>query len=447
LPVARRLARATLVVLCALPLLATLGAAPPDPPGLSDRLDQLGGRRRPTPTPRPTATLVPATATVQPTATQAPPATPTVPALTSTVTPEVSTATPTVVPHDTATALPASPPPVPVATQLPPVATPSPVAAGGVPACPHDPRAWHGLVERDSTGAIACTYGHEHKDNPHALDYAFGPLPAYLGGDISYPWQTFNATTGAMENDAKHRVYGWQVMDLPQCVATTDSGFGFRRARLEEHMDGPIGATTRYHSAWLQAETCSTRDPAYRGFVERGGWIDSGSLSIDSPVCPGLQYVQTPGDNGPQSVEQRLEGSVACPRYDSTWYARLMGPVNVFSGSIKESWGAIDPNNPAQLLFYGGTQNGSSLEPFHILSLFVDPTDLGGDPVTYRGYTDRYGAIVQGCTQAALDCIPLRLDNVYGGVEYQMRADVAGLTTREYDVQGPDGTSLTRYPN
>src|SRR5262249_37741207 len=64
----------------------------------------------------------------------------------------------------------------PTATTLP-TATPTPTGTSGVPACPHDPTMWHGLVERNSDGSLRCTYGHTHMDNPHALDGVLGPLP------------------------------------------------------------------------------------------------------------------------------------------------------------------------------------------------------------------------------------------------------------------------------
>src|SRR5206468_3975061 len=142
------------------------------------------------------------------------------------------------------------------------------VAKGEVPACEHDPRAWHGLVERNADGSIRCTYTHEHKDNPAALDYALGPLPAYLGGAISYPWQTQNAATGALENDAKHRVYDWQVLDLPTCLPQAADGLSFRRVRAEYHADGNSGAAVRFHSYWLQAQTCDPQNSADAGVIE-----------------------------------------------------------------------------------------------------------------------------------------------------------------------------------
>src|SRR5436305_15032630 len=51
----------------------------------------------------------------------------------------------------------------------------------GVPLCTdHDPSVWHALIKRDASGAIVCTYGHDHGSDPHALDGVFGSLDQVL---------------------------------------------------------------------------------------------------------------------------------------------------------------------------------------------------------------------------------------------------------------------------
>jgi hypothetical protein len=76
----------------------------------------------------------------------------------------------------------------------------------GVPVCA-DPGAtmWHNLVRRNADGSIACTYGHEHGDDPHQLDRTFGPMGGWWNHgqeqDLSYPWETMN------ENETKHSSY------------------------------------------------------------------------------------------------------------------------------------------------------------------------------------------------------------------------------------------------
>ena len=82
------------------------------------------------------------------------------------------------------------------------------------PACPpsvHDKRKFHSLWNAE----LGCHYDHHHGDNPHELDSILGTdLFAKMGGDISYPWQTFS--TAGLENDLKHAGYFWHVRkDIP----------------------------------------------------------------------------------------------------------------------------------------------------------------------------------------------------------------------------------------
>ena len=380
-----------------------------------------------------------------------------------------ATSTPVIVPTSTLAPT-ATRTPAPTATTVPtaqPTATSQ--AAGmidGIPICAsHDPTKWHGLVERNPDGSVACTYTHEHKDNPHALDGVLGPLP--LPADISYPWMTTSSL--GTENDAKHRVYAWQTVQVDKCTPSFET-LGFDAIRLEAHQDGNSGATTRYHSYWVQGRTCDPNDPSYHGTISIGGHLDFGYLYIDCIDVP-LQRVPVPADSsGPYidgiSPNRRLHGGVGCgtqQRYDVTWYGKATGvgpnsgpgplPVYVTVGMHSEDWGPIDPNNPGRLVLYGGTENGSWQEPVHLLDIYVGYwlDDLDGvhdGYVTYDGYTDRYANIVQGCSAATVgpDCVPVHFDHVKIGA-YQFRADVNGVQPREYDVTGLTGQSLITFPN
>jgi hypothetical protein len=122
-----------------------------------------------------------------------------------------------------------------------PPATPTPVppptgSIEGVPVCAgHDPTGWHPLVERDAAGQVACTYGHEHKDDPRALDDRLGPLRY---GEVGHPWETLR------ENATKHNVYAWYVVRDQPCIAPLAApalGKGFTDLRVQVHADGHAG--------------------------------------------------------------------------------------------------------------------------------------------------------------------------------------------------------------
>jgi hypothetical protein len=320
----------------------------------------------------------------------------------------------------------------------------------GVPVCTdHDPTKWHGLVKRNASGTISCTYGHEHKDDPRVLDEMFGSLEY---GEISYPWQTSSSL--GLENDAKHRVYDWMVAKDQPCKPAFGAKFSFDNMRAEVHADGNAGATVRFHSFFVQARACDPADPTWRGTISTGGHMDYGILVVSTAGGPG-QYVPLPGDpssegNHSRGKGNRGHGSPQTPRSDFTWYG-THGIMNVL-GIRKEDWGPVDPSDPKKLLFYGGGQNGSWIEPLHLFALDITPRldKLDGKEdgyATYDGFTDRYGSIVPSCSPVGPDCVPLKLVNMKVG-SYQFRADVAGLKTRDFDVKSPvTGKSLIQFPN
>ncbi len=355
----------------------------------------------------------------------------------------------------------ATPVPTSTPTAVPPTATPtsgttSGTGPAGVPLCAHDPTAFHGLVELNADGSIRCTYTHTHMDDPHALDSVLGPLPSYLGGDISYPWQTVNATTGVPENTAKHRVYDWSVISNAACI-TSGAQYSFNNFRLEAHLDGNMGATTRFHSYWLQAQTCDPNNPSYKGTVSIGGHQDTGVLMVNNGTPQG-QYVPLPGDpsTGAQSIFQRIHGQPAYPRYDATWYSGNQNPqgntglprLTIQMGTRKADWGPVDPNNPSNVLFYGPPYYGGSFnEPGHLLVMYIGADFPGAQNgiVNYDGYTDRWGEVVPNCSPVGIDCIPVSVHNVKVG-SYQFRNDAHNIGTRNYNVF-VNGQSLIQFPN
>lgn len=169
-------------------------------------------------------------------------------------------------------------------------------------------------------------------------------------------------------------------------------------------------------------------------------------------------------------LDRRIHGFDGRLRGDFTWYgsnrqSRPRGSLglSIVVGVIKEDSGGVNSADPSQILFYGmqpngNMQNGSWWEHVHLLQVGV-PKELDGldgvidGHVTYRGYTDRNGAIVQGCTIASVDCVPLVMENLHTGAvsgvpyAYQFRRDANGLKVIDYDIKGPTGESLIEYPN
>jgi hypothetical protein len=351
----------------------------------------------------------------------------------------------------------ATPPPKPTAT--PPT--------GGIPSCPHDSKKWHGLVERNASGQITCTYGHEHKDDPRSLDDKFGPLQY---GEISHPWET------AQENLEKHRVYSWYVVrDIPCINPDAGKTLSFTDFRVQAHADGHAGAQTRFHSYSIEAFGCDKSDPAYKGYVRIGGHADFGHLLLTKNPNPVID-VPLPVDNDPNCGDanakiSRRQHMAAGSNLAGLWFwygdnngCHLPGggtrPVILNTlGISQEDWGPINPaafNNP--LLFHGTisgvTYNASRAEPVHVLGIhlpgFADKLDGTTDgKVTWEGYVNRYGEMVSGCTTPSMDCVPIKVQGMKLGTHLYRRSAQPSLPpTREYDVANPaTGQSLIVFPN
>lgn len=366
------------------------------------------------------------------------PAAPTTP---STTRPTTSTAPPTT----------GSPPPAGVLPHPPLDGPIAPFAAA--PACPtHDPRAFHGLWDAKR----GCHYDHEHHDNPREVDSVFGTSWfAKTGGEVSYPWQTFHQHSGGttLENDAKHNGYKWLVRKGMPCVsAHSDGCVTDFRAQIHA-VAGAMDAVARYHSFTFEARGCLKANPDRCGIIRTGGWIDTGPLLVDD------KRVVLPTD--PPDLRdignRRMHGSPASgggQRVFMTWYMHNVA----WSGlaiMTPRTFGPIDPANPSQQLFHCDLtnpkckQNGSTLQA-HVLE-FVVPARLdpdGDGRVTYRGYSDRYGNLVEGCTAVGLDCVPYELIDMPVG-HFQYRDDAHGIGDDgryDYDVS-PPGVAWIKFPN
>ncbi len=183
----------------------------------------------------------------------------------------------------------------------------------------HDNRAWHGLWNYE----YGCHWDHEHKQNPHDMDYLFGSdIYSWFGTDenrlaeISYPWQTFMgaganfevlAPGAHTENHAKHQGYNWLYFrdktDQDHISGALLLGSQvITDARVIYHqIGGQMGALTRFHSTYLQARACapgiivnSSQGAVTSGCgtFSGGGWLDFGRLNFPERGI----YAPLPGD-------------------------------------------------------------------------------------------------------------------------------------------------------
>ena len=326
----------------------------------------------------------------------------------------------------------ATPTPPPVPTQLP---------GAGIPLCTdHDPMDWHSLYN----AAENCHYNHEHKQDPDAVNDIFGPVGALYGGQkISYPWQTFSST--GTENGLKHGGYGWLVTRGMDCFSRFSEGC-LTDFRVQYHaiMAAP-GAVTRFHSFWLEARGCREDNPDRCGIIRTGGWADYGKLKIDG------EHIPLPGDPTKSVIGRREHHYNIGAGNFGTWYGgNKMAVVALQTPSM---WGLIKPDNPFELHLFCPDlkcKNNNSKMQAHIIGFKVsNKLDTDGDGlVTYKGYTDRHGNIVSGCTNVGLDCVPLEIIDMPTGT-YQFRDDAHGLGNDgrgNFDLS-PPGEWWVGYPN
>lgn len=349
----------------------------------------------------------------------------------------------------------ATPPPPPTPTPAA-TAVPEPDVEGVALCADHDRLTWHPLVKRNAAGAITCTYGHEHREDPNAVNDIFGPVGAWYGSvdQISYPWHTVNATTGVAENTAKHEGYKFYVgRDLP-CQPTNPGEGCVLAYRVEVHARGDISdQTTRFHSYSLEA---LVRYNGVQGMIRHGGHIDTGYLSLivddgNSKVCPPI--ASNPPTFNCDSGSTREASSfnppaphVAHDSFITTWYTtHTLTSVGV----RLEEWGPIDYYNPTTQLFHArpGANNSSGQVSLWIDggSGYIRPWADASGFISRNAYTTAAGVPSTTCTAPGLACVPLQLQSIpikttqYTGLIVPMR---------EFEVLSPvTGKSLIRFPN
>jgi hypothetical protein len=384
-----------------------------------------------------------------------------------------------------------------VATSTPsPTATVAVITTNGVPVCA-DPGAtmWHNLVRRNADGSIACTYGHEHGDDPHQLDRTFGPMGGWWNHgqeqDLSYPWETMN------ENETKHSSYkiivrGSDAQPL-QPWYTIGSKNYIKAFRGEYHLDGAKGfVMSEYHSFDFEAQICSSDGNC--GIARFGGVQDLGErlLTHDdgtftcvfpNPNIPANQGLCGTGGKtllGPRSMAGGPDDS----RRDETWYSannkyHQTGAPSIdldFGVILNSVWSPIHVNSPMDVMSTDPAIRGDypphyrtsvggyipqNVDDWHH-GTSIEVSALGMSPggfsiingrINANGFTDRYGNVVQGCTAMGPDCVPFQLTNVPAGPvgfrdqEYSHDTGSASQVNN-YDVTSPvTNGSLTIWPN
>ena len=308
------------------------------------------------------------------------------------------------VPELQATDTPLSPtntPVPPTSTSVPPTVTAEPSG--------HLDRVWHPLTEE---------FAHEHKQNPHALDGLLGTqLWSWTGGDISYPWETPN------ENLNKHEGYGWLVrQNIP---IDNDTVYGQRPGSVRNYRFGyhainsSVGAVTRLHSFVFDSELC-WKPTNQCGPFFTAGWLDWGNLFSDDRV-----HVPLPGDNPNANNITNGRGARIHnrgPNAGSIWYSNSKGADDTANDFISfllvlsDAWGPINPADPNELILdcpdFQCEWNNSQVRVLQVdVDLEVFVPELNG-LIEFSGFTDRYGAVVSGCTSVSLDCVPLEIHGI-----------------------------------
>jgi hypothetical protein len=355
----------------------------------------------------------------------------------------------------------------------------------GVEVCTdHDDEKWHTTVKRDINNNIVCTYGHEHGDNPHAVNDIFGAPNSWYGGtqEISYPWAT------PQENTHKHWFYKYLVRrDLKPLP---NQGMYLKAIRAVGHLEGfsarldngiMAGFSNPLHSYSFEAQICTAGDNQC-GTIQMGGWqsLGKGVLAYPHEVC--VLWCNLPIN------QRRIHGSEFAGIRTITWYGANVDPassgnlpgspgrIGIELGTGSEATGWVDPNDYETLHQHPPTRvnnkvsnefNGSahSLAELGIrIPYWLTAEGLQTHRVTLTSVANRWGYVLGQDTTACRgedggvaynpDCIPVKLVNVYGDymVYQDWRHDQThgGQTVIDKDIyvdfEG-DRKSLIRFPN
>lgn len=348
-------------------------------------------------------------------------------------------------------------------------------AVSPYPAAPqcanHDPTAYHGLWNYD----LGCHYDHSHNFNPHsaAVTAVFGDYTDYTGYEVSYAWQTFlGAAPGypappgdpaLLENQAKHNGYKFDFYDFSAasygCPKAYDKVEAVPKAWLiERHSLGnKHDFMARVHSVWAMVRFCipGTNEWAY---LYTGGWQDFGQRT--SPYK--THIIPVPGNPDPgYAVNVAPYIAHACKNHDDcrgtnisdiAWISVVQTP-NVsghdlfrFGFRANDSQQKLDATNgfnqadppfvylckdaQGNYVAAGCIYNHTATHTYQMTGDIGENLDMldgkNDDRVTYTGWTDRWGNIVQGCTSNGLDCVPVKMVNLPVG-RYHMNTAQFGV--------------------
>jgi len=357
----------------------------------------------------------------------------------------------------------------PTATQLPPGATqppdqtkqaptpgplPTPYPGAPYPGAPlcatHNPTAYHTLWN----SAEECHYDHEHgsMDFGQAAALLGVDLTTFTGGQqISYPWQTMHHD-GCLENDCKHGGYKWtfKTTNEDPCIAAEVGPNGTDGYAVQFHGRGDAEDNlTRVHSSFIAVVVCNVQ--GQRGVLVTGGWQDYGQrvssyqsediLALSGQPDPAYRGLLSPylsldcyDDTGNQADDcgtkfihsgatwvsrPQAREMIDCCHKVAQLLFRSRDPHQWVNGSSRFLLDAqtfrwvcgVETYNPV-----GCRGNNTTVRIHQVFGDVPEAWDsLDGAVdglVTWQGYTDRWGNVVEGCEQAGLDCVPIYLQNV-----------------------------------
>lgn len=401
----------------------------------------------------------------------------------------IHTLVPTMPPPPTNTTIPPTNVP-PTNTGVPPTSAPptnTPVSGAriepfvGAPLCAsHNGTEWHSLWDYKR----GCHYDHTHNADPASANGVLGPVAASWGGQsISYPWLTGNG----MEQTMKHNGYKYLVeLNLPPVDLSLNwqpsGNNAITDIRVEHHrMGGLLDLLVRNHSFYQEVRICKG-DRC--GVMKFGGWNDYGILH--SPYkkailpLPGIDPspVNQTIDEDPYRAAQPLAetkeiatrafarskggGLVEDVNNDvvSLWttqpgrygFNRLGGTFNI----VFDDWQGVDASNPSRVDLLCDPANSpcrfNSSEHGLFTAWAYVPFELDNDGdgfVSYIGFTDRMGNIVQGCAAPAMDCVPLLINNApVGYAAWNVPTNNGKWLERWHDYDlSPANEWWIKYPN
>lgn len=372
-------------------------------------------------------------------------ATPEIPAPTETIrAPTVQAATPTTPPT-----------PEPLIPTPAPTVTPTPDTG-------HNLTAWH--FPANFPG-----FEHHHGVNPADYVDVFGPtLSDYLAtySTISYPWQTpdENSPVGLGHHHGYVWLYDQARSDDPYSGCElfnnggnlpTESLNCVTDVLMELHTDGTQAhLRKRFHSHYLFMRVCD-QTLTQCGIVATGGWVDYGILhtpyktthcplpDYDPEVPAGYEFDLNQPPYRTSFVEYRGERVVQFwsglrpNQIIADLYPENPNHTVGVAWSTLDAWGIIDPTDCADpsLDVYGESVGITGLNNslFQIFSIFL----YEHPPAPFVGWTDRWGHVAEGCTEAGTDCVPFIVTE---GVP-----DGAALLNRPVKQGDPEAAPLLEF--